>query len=423
MEHIRASLFVLLTTKVVTNTMTNRILPNRTANRPRRSPLSLGDGFSRRVGGRVSLGDGLSRRVGGRALILVVLLLAAATAPAVGQEFGRIAYLEGSVTMYQQGEERFADIGAEVYPGDLLRTGGDGYLELEIKPGPTTVKVAEDTALYVERRDSHGRRETGFRLLRGNLDFVVKRLAGDEAVSVDAQSASMGVRGTEFAVRTSPDDSVAVGVSDGSVEVTGEGATVRADSGVVVESIQQGELSSQEVGSDEIDEYLEGWRETRLQAFRSGAETFVTAYARRYLDQRPRFIAAYRALSTYADRLSSAVEDDERRDRGGRFQLRAEVSGAAVQVRSILPVFENTFYRLAELGQFHEEGVGRTQIDEGLNSEQFFSRYDTEKGRIEAQLAQARYLLTLYRKIEEESMGGLPSGESLFDSDSMRPNF
>lgn len=357
-----------------------------------------------------------------RILTVTLILLVLAGGVALAQEFGRVVYLEGSVTLFQEGEERYVDIGTDIFAGDLIRTGFDGYVELEVETGPTTVIVTEDTALYVERSVAGGRTQTSFQLLRGDLDFVVNRLVGNDSVSVRSGSVVAGVRGTEFAVRTSPDDSVAVGVTEGRVAVQREQEQVLADAGVAVQSVSRGSLEREEVAPEEMAEFLDGWEEARMQAFRSGAATFITAYGRRYLDQHPRFLDAYRALAPYEEELRRVAGERGMRGRGERFRLRAEVSGPAVQVRSILPVFENTFYRLDELSGYHAEGLGRTRITDRLGSEEFFRTFNRRRDRTEVQLAEARYLLQLYAELEEGTMGGLPSGESPFGSGGIRPD-
>lgn len=361
----------------------------------------------------------MRRRVAAIALILITLGAGAVLA----QEFGRIVYIEGTVDLFQEGEEAYADIGTSIYAGDLIRTGLNGYVELEINTGPTTVVVSEDTALYVKPQTGRGRTQTSFQLLRGDLDFVVNRLVGDESVSVDTGTVVLGVRGTEFQVRTSPDDSVAVGVTEGRVAVDREQEQVIADAGTAVESVNRGRLNSREVPPEDMPEFLAGWQQARMEAFRAGAETFITAYGRRYLDQYPRFMDAYRALAPYEEEMRETAGDTGMRGRGDRFRLRAEVSGPAVQVRSILPLFENTFYRLEELARYHAEGLGRTGINNRLSSAEFFRTFNSRTATTERQLAEARYLLELYRELEQGTMGGLPSGESPFGSGGIRPDF
>jgi quercetin dioxygenase-like cupin family protein len=355
-------------------------------------------------------------------LIAALVLLLCASGAALAQELGRVVYLEGTVTLFQEGEERYVDIGTNIFAGDLLRTGFDGYAELEINTGPTTVVVSEDTALYVERESVRGRTETSFQLLRGDLDFVVDRLVGNDSVAVHTGSVVAGVRGTEFQVRTSPDDSVAIGVTEGRVAVGREQEQIVAEAGVAVQSVNRGSLAREEVDPDEMAEYLAGWQEARMQAFRSGAETFITAYGRRYLDQYPRFLDAYRALAPYEEELRRVTGETGMRGRGDRFRLRAEVSGPAVQVRSILPIFENTFYRLDELAGYHAEGIGRTRINNRLTSAELFRTFNRRRDQTEVQLAEARYLLQLYAALEEGTMGGLPSGDSPFGSGGIRPD-
>jgi hypothetical protein len=150
----------------------------------------------------------------------------------------------------------------------------------------------------------------------------------------------------------------------------------------------------------------------------------VVAYAERYQDQYPRFLDAYRELSPYVDELREAAEDSGIASRGRSFRLRAELGGPMTRMRSILPIFQNTFYRLDELSRFHADGIGRTQINSELTSAEFFRTFDSRRARTERRLSHVRYLMRLYGQLEEGSMGeGLPSGESPFGSDDMVPDF
>jgi hypothetical protein len=164
-------------------------------------------------------------------------------------------------------------------------------------------------------------------------------------------------------------------------------------------------LRTETVADEEFERYYDRWTEIRLQAFRSGATTFVRAYARRYLDSVDSFQDTYDDLVSYRPALEDAVGGSQ--SLGDDMLLRREVSPTLIAMRSILPIFENTVYRLGELRRFHDQGIGVTSID-GRSSGRFFQRFARTEGELIAQLAEVRTIFRLYREIEERSFGGLP---------------
>ena len=154
--------------------------------------------------------------------------------------------------------------------------------------------------------------------------------------------------------------------------------------------------------------YYARWTETRLQAFRSGASTFIRAYARRYEDTKPTFLDAYERLVVYREPLREAEEHDGG-TLGDQMRLRAEIGPALIAMRSIFPLFEDTVYRLRELSRFHDQGIGRTQI-EGVDSERFFRAFDAEEREVTARLAEVRSIFRMYRAVEARGFAGFPEG-------------
>lgn len=334
---------------------------------------------------------------------------------------GRIEYLEGAVELLRDGEIRdgFAlNPGENLYEMDVLQTGFDGYVEVSLTAnGRTTVRINENTAYYIElEQRTGGGTEARLRVLTGSLEMAVQQLSRNSTLTVQTRTASLGVRGTEFDVITAPDESTLTGVRSGRVEVTAGGRRVDATGGVAVEAQPDRAPQSRQVPGGDFERYYQSWTETRLQAFRSGAPTFVRAYVRRYRDTEPDFQVAYRELMRFRDRLEQAAGAGSSA-LGGDMRLRTEVSPAIIRMRSVLPLFENTVYRLRELQRFHDQGIGTTTID-NQSSREFFTAFGRDARRLMAQLAEVRTVFRLYRTIEERSFGGLPGGDSPFGGDS-----
>ena len=345
------------------------------------------------------------------AAVLLTMLLV--TLPLAADPIGRIEYFEGDVELVRNGEIRDAfqiAPGEELLAMDVIQTGFDGYVEVVLTvSGRSTIRIRENTAYYVEvDRRTGGGTETRLRILNGSLEAAVDQLAGNSTFSVATRTAVVGVRGTEFDVLTTPDESTLAGVRSGSVEVTAGGRQVRAERGTAVEAQPDRAPQSRTVPGGNFERYYAAWTETRLQAFRSGAPTFIRAYVRRYRDTEPNFQAAYQELIRHRDRLreAAAVESP---NLGADMRLRTEVRPAIIRMRSILPLFENTVYRLRELHRFHEQGIGRTQID-NESSTAFFERFGARERQLMAQLSEVRAIFRLFQQIEQRGFGGLPEG-------------
>ncbi|MDA3947646.1 MAG: FecR family protein [Spirochaeta sp.] len=355
-----------------------------------------------------------------RRLVGAILLFISVALSPVAQELGRIGYLEGEVQLIRDGSARSGfelSIGDPILEMDVLQTGSDGYAEIELsQPRGSTVRVSENAAYYVEIvAGDNGGESTRLKLLNGTLEVAVDNVSRTSRLEVETRTATFGVRGTEFDVLTAPDESSLLGVRSGRVAVTTSRDSRVADAGTAVESVADRGLTTEPVPNGDFEAYYDRWAEIRLEIFRNGAATFTQAYAQRYLDTRGNFANAYRDLIAVRPQLEKAVSGGGG-SLGSDMRLRQEVSPAIVTMRSILPLFENTVYRLRELNRFHAQGIGRTQID-GRSSEQFFREFTREEMRLTEQLSEVRTIFRMYREVEERSFGGLPGGGSPFDGE------
>ncbi|SIQ73944.1 FecR family protein [Alkalispirochaeta americana] len=355
-----------------------------------------------------------SRAVKGLLLPGLILGGLLVSSPAVlAESIGRIEYIEGDVALIRDGEildEFQINPGDPLLEMDVIQTGFDGYAEVLLTAGGrSTVRIQENTAYYIEVEPQTGGGEnTRLRLLSGSVEMAVQNVSRNSQVNVETRSAVLGVRGTEFDVLTAPDESTLAGVRAGQVEVSSSGQKVLVDGGSAAEVQQNQAPRSQTVPEGDFDQFYSVWTEARLQAFRSGAPTFIKAYVRRFNDTEPEFQKAYRELMAHRNRLEREASRTGT-SLGGDMRLRTEVSPALIKMRSILPLFENTVYRLEELSRFHAQGIGETTID-GVRSGDFFARFSRVEQNLRRQLGEVRTVFRLYRVIEQRSFGGLPEG-------------
>jgi hypothetical protein len=137
---------------------------------------------------------------------LVLALGVAVATPAHTQEAGHVKVAKGAVTIERGGQKLPAPVGAPVQAGDVVATGPDGSVGISfldnslLSAGPNSVLAIDRFAF--DSTTHQGAFETS--LKTGTLAVVSGKLAkqSPEAMKVKTPAAVLGVRGTEFLVRT-----------------------------------------------------------------------------------------------------------------------------------------------------------------------------------------------------------------------------
>ena len=138
------------------------------------------------------------------ALASTVLLFT--PAPARADDVGQIKVAKGAVHLERSGRKVPAPVGAKVQEGDVIMTGSDGsvgiiFLDASLlSVGPSSVLAIDRFAF--DSTTNQGAFETF--LKRGKLAAVSGKIAkqSPDAMKVRTPAAVLGVRGTEFLVRT-----------------------------------------------------------------------------------------------------------------------------------------------------------------------------------------------------------------------------
>jgi hypothetical protein len=350
--------------------------------------------------------------------VLAAGLLVGASFTAAAQEaLGEIVYLEDRVDIVRNGEGLApgeVDIGTEVENYDLVQTDGTGYAEIIVaspqSPG-FTVKIAPDTAFYLELDRAGKNRRASVGMISGSISLKVQKIAGNDTVEVKTESATMGVRGTAFDVTSSPAGDILITCEEGRVACVDEGGReLIAEPGQAVEK-QTGEIfRAVPVRVSDLAVYRREWFAERLELFKVNALKAVQAYALRYLRLTEEFQNAYRDLVTQQAILNKWMSEDRARTMGGRAELMREkkaLIGHLLEIRRILFIFERVYFRLAELESYHRQGYGRGLIRPGLSSAEFFQAFDRDRVELGRQMARVRYIVKLYALRNE---GSFPLG-------------
>jgi hypothetical protein len=142
----------------------------------------------------------------GLPLAAVAFLIAgAAVSPLFAQanRYGIVLYAEGTeVSLYRDGELRTYDVmtddvlGMPLLEGDLLQTEDATFLEIQLLPSRTVVKIAENTSFRVAAVGEGGGGDIA--LSYGRIRARVERLSGDDEFRIRGAGYVAGVRGTDF---------------------------------------------------------------------------------------------------------------------------------------------------------------------------------------------------------------------------------
>ena len=140
------------------------------------------------------------------AIVLTAALTVTLHGPLHAQEAGHVKIARGAVQIERGGQKTPAGVGATVQAGDVVTTGPDGSVGITfldnslLSAGPNSVLAIDRFAF--DSTTHQGSFESSLRT--GTLAVVSGKLAkqSPEAMKVKTPAAVLGVRGTEFLVRT-----------------------------------------------------------------------------------------------------------------------------------------------------------------------------------------------------------------------------
>ncbi len=130
-----------------------------------------------------------------------------------------VAYVEGQVARGFEGAWTEVRASDEFADGESLRTGPDGYCELDFG-GKATLRVKPDSVVVVtEAALGPDGATVRLALLAGSVYSKVDKLLGSDVYNVSTARGVAGVRGTEFVVAVGKDGRTTVSVREGRVSV------------------------------------------------------------------------------------------------------------------------------------------------------------------------------------------------------------
>jgi hypothetical protein len=135
-----------------------------------------------------------------------------------------IAYIndfEGECEIKSRGNdigEAIQDLYQPLYAGDTVSTESGSSVEI-VFDDSTILKLDPDSRLIIKNLDRKDKSRTIVEIFKGKVLAIVKKLMDKEEFTVKTKMAMAAVKGTEFIVDASDDNSV--GVYEGAVEVSG----------------------------------------------------------------------------------------------------------------------------------------------------------------------------------------------------------
>ena len=177
---------------------------------------------------------------------------------------GEIIYIEGEVNLSRNGvmlPYYEVDMGTAIEEEDMVRTGSDGYVEVELaypRQG-TLLKIQANTAFYFENRTGGDKSTTNIKLLSGSIGLKVSKLANNQSMNVETQSAVMGIRGTDFDVNKSPTGEILVTCEEGKVSCSTPAMEVFSFPGQIAEQSDGKDFDTKEISVQDLLSYKDNW--------------------------------------------------------------------------------------------------------------------------------------------------------------------
>ena len=346
------------------------------------------------------------------ALAACVLLGAAAlyAAPLL-RPVGHVVYLSGDPSAVRAARPLWLGIGLglPVQPFDFFQTGADELIEIQTDDQigvRAMLRIQPDSAVYLDALGDTERPSHALRLLSGAVSVRMRDADPRARLEVVTGGPEISAAGADYDVTVALDGGVLVTVSHGTARVGDpRGRVLFADAERAVEYRPDGTFRSVAMTVGRADRFRSVWRDQIEAEFAFDAIDTYRRYADRYLDQLPRFEAAYRQVMDQRHILDRWMENDRR----GRVPRRqSEVTEAEVrevgptldQAYDALLPFEDNWYRLQRLAQFADAGVGPLDraVGERLSVAEFFERLRRESRIVEEQMHTVRYATRLYRQ-------------------------
>lgn len=350
---------------------------------------------------------------------------------------GVIEYLNGEVSLTRAGTVmKDVDIGFAVENFDLLKTGSDGEVIIALDKGTGfagTMKIKPKSVFSVKTESVKGVPATEGDLIAGAVSVKEtvdksKKLAGTPSLRIRTTSTVMGVRGTEFDVSLSVNDSLLVGCSEGAVVCTGEkGDELEAVPGQAVSRSAGERLKRVPVAVSRLETFRKEWIAEELGVFKAAPLRAINQYATQYRRMKAEFNKAFEPLAR--DDSLSLWSSEHRKGVTPRandvsvMKQKSALVPKLMAVRRVLFLFERVYYRLEDIREQVGPGALRSSpLSSGGTVAEFYKEFEADRATFEKKAAAYRFALRLFAERNEgrdvNSFMGDDDGGDFFDDTS-----
>ncbi|GAB1431533.1 hypothetical protein MASR2M29_01580 [Spirochaetota bacterium] len=356
--------------------------------------------------------------------IAFFVALAAAAYAASGPVFGFVDYAEGSATFVRSGRNMGElNIGDEILPDDMIKTANDGLVIINLDKstgmrGSLTIK--SKSVAYIRLTPDATSPKTTIELISGQIGSKLNKIAGSPSLQVQSDSISMGVRGTEFTMAMTVNESVLVICTDGVVSCNDGTDSLDIAAGRAAEKQAGQKLKVIPVAISSAAQFEKRWFADEIEAFRGNALRALADYEKRYNEQFARFDKAFTPLQK-SEVLSKWIREDTaglvpRSNDPAVLNEKKAIMKDILETRKVLFIFERLYYRILEIeGIIAGTALEKALIKPGLSAGDFLKKVKADAPGLEKRVFLFRYAEKLYEQ-RNQGGAGLP-GMGLGDDD------
>lgn len=341
-------------------------------------------------------------------------VLAAGREPSLrSRPIGSLSFIKGSLSLVRQGEAQAApELGDPVYDGDLLRTDGSSSAVLAMDPSSGfsgSLSIAPGTALYLSRSLAQGQPKTSLGLMSGSLSAKVTKIAGTPTMGVDTGSSTFGVRGTQFEIALSLNDSLLALCTEGLVAILSQGGAQTAlPAGQALERASGGSFAPVKAEAAALPDLRESWLQREGEAFKKAPLKALGVLEGRYTEHAKAILADTRKLA-----LDPVFRKWVEEHRAGTLpdpldprvlREKKDIAPKLIALGKRLAVFELAWWRLQSMVEIVKDGeYSRREIRRGLLVSKFVADFERDRAELERAIFVYRRALGLYLERSPDS--------------------
>ncbi len=319
----------------------------------------------------------------------------------------KILYCEGYIEIHRDND--IVDK-SNIVPGfiikeaDLVKTGQDGYIELEIEcclSNLIYLKVNRNTAFYFTENQTRTDNEVLLRVLSGDVAVKSDNLLPNEKINVSSKNAVIAVKGTEFTVTTAPGGSLFVTCSKGSLLCRLiSGTYYIIEPGIVLEITQNREVKKLKVDIDNFSKYRNEWFAECIGIFKTAAFSITKPLINQYEEYADRFNLVYDELVKYDKIFEKYKNGTAQFDETAVFEDKIEINSAIFNMRSIFFIYEELFYSIAEIKIFHNLSPIKGTLRKKYDIADFMNNFEKNYNSMIKKAAHTREIFTIYSQMD-----------------------